>query len=120
MASRDLPAGSTFVASDTQPKPVNLGTSAKHYLKVSELPPGGYLLHAALTTKLTFDLKADDVFWCTADIGWVTGHSYITYGPLLCGATTMMFEGVPTHPDPGRFWQLIDHEGRLPPHFGFL
>jgi acetyl-CoA synthetase len=69
---------------------------------------GGYLLHAALTTKWTFDLKADDVFWCTADIGWVTGHTYITYGPLALGATEIVFEGVPTYPDAGRFWKMIE------------
>ena len=69
---------------------------------------GGYLLFAALTTKLTFDLKADDVFWCTADIGWVTGHTYITYGPLALGGTEVVFEGVPTYPDAGRFWQMIE------------
>ena len=68
---------------------------------------GGYLLHAALSTKWTFDLKPDDVFWCTADIGWVTGHTYITYGPLALGATEVVFEGVPTYPDAGRFWQTI-------------
>jgi len=68
---------------------------------------GGYLLHAALTTKWTFDLKDNDVFWCTADIGWVTGHSYITYGPLALGATEVVFEGVPTYPDGGRFWKTI-------------
>ncbi|BEP71564.1 MULTISPECIES: acetate--CoA ligase [unclassified Variovorax] len=72
---------------------------------------GGYLLHAALTTAWTFDLKPDDVFWCTADIGWVTGHTYIAYGPLALGATEVMFEGVPTYPDAGRFWQMIqDHQ----------
>ena len=71
----------------------------------------GYLLHCALTTKLTFDLKPDDIFWCTADIGWVTGHSYITYGPLALGATEVVFEGVPTYPDAGRFWKMIqDHK----------
>jgi len=68
---------------------------------------GGYLLHAALTTQWTFDLKDNDVFWCTADIGWVTGHSYITYGPLALGATEVVFEGVPTYPDGGRFWKVI-------------
>ena len=68
---------------------------------------GGYLLHAALTTKWTFDLKDSDVFWCTADIGWVTGHSYIAYGPLALGATEVVFEGVPTYPDGGRFWKVI-------------
>jgi acetyl-CoA synthetase len=69
---------------------------------------GGYLLHAALTTKWTFDIKPDDIFWCTADIGWVTGHTYITYGPLACGATEIVFEGVPTYPDTGRFWKMIE------------
>jgi len=69
---------------------------------------GGYLLHAALTTEWTFDLKADDIFWCTADIGWVTGHSYITYGPLALGGTEIVFEGIPTYPDAGRFWQMIE------------
>ncbi len=68
---------------------------------------GGYLLHAALTTRWTFDLKPDDVFWCTADIGWVTGHTYITYGPLALGGTEVVFEGIPTYPDAGRFWQMI-------------
>jgi len=72
---------------------------------------GGYLLHAALTTQWTFDLKPDDVFWCTADIGWVTGHTYITYGPLALGGTEIVFEGVPTYPDAGRFWKMIqDHK----------
>ena len=72
---------------------------------------GGYLLHAALTTKWTFDLKADDVFWCTADIGWVTGHTYITYGPLALGGTEVVFESIPTFPDAGRFWKMIqDHK----------
>ncbi|CAN5504691.1 acetate--CoA ligase [soil metagenome] len=72
---------------------------------------GGYLLHAALTTKWTFDLKPDDIFWCTADIGWVTGHTYITYGPLALGATEIVFESVPTYPDAGRFWKMIqDHK----------
>ena len=72
---------------------------------------GGYLLHAKLTCLWTFDLKKDDVFWCTADIGWVTGHTYITYGPLACGATEIVFEGVPTYPDAGRFWKMIqDHK----------
>ncbi|MEO8060680.1 MAG: acetate--CoA ligase [Burkholderiales bacterium] len=72
---------------------------------------GGYLLHAALTTKWTFDLKPDDVFWCTADIGWVTGHTYITYGPLALGGTEVVFESIPTYPDAGRFWKMIqDHK----------
>jgi acetyl-CoA synthetase len=72
---------------------------------------GGYLLMAALTTKWTFDLKPNDVFWCTADIGWVTGHTYIAYGPLSLGGTEVVFEGVPTYPDAGRFWKMIqDHK----------
>ncbi|MFV0665461.1 acetate--CoA ligase [Denitromonas sp.] len=70
---------------------------------------GGYLLHAMLTMQYTFDIKPDDVFWCTADIGWVTGHTYITYGPLACGATQVVFEGVPTYPDAGRFWKMIQN-----------
>ena len=68
---------------------------------------GGYLLWAILTMKWTFDIKPNDVFWCTADIGWVTGHSYITYGPLAVGATEIVFEGVPTYPNAGRFWSTI-------------
>jgi acetyl-CoA synthetase len=72
---------------------------------------GGYLLHAVLTMRWTFDIKPTDVFWCTADIGWVTGHTYITYGPLACGSTEIVFEGVPTYPDAGRFWKMIqDHK----------
>ena len=67
----------------------------------------GYLLWAALTMKWVFDIKPSDIFWCTADIGWVTGHTYITYGPLACGATEVMFEGIPTYPDAGRFWKMI-------------
>ncbi|MGC9236071.1 MAG: acetate--CoA ligase [Thiomonas sp.] len=71
----------------------------------------GYLLWAKLTMLWTFDIRPDDLFWCTADIGWVTGHSYITYGPLACGATEVVFEGVPTFPDAGRFWKMIqDHK----------
>jgi len=68
---------------------------------------GGYLLLAILTMKWTFDIKPTDVFWCTADIGWVTGHTYGTYGPLACGGTEIVFEGVPTYPDAGRFWKMI-------------
>ena len=69
---------------------------------------GGYLLQAAMTHKLVFDYKEGEVYWCTADIGWITGHSYIVYGPLNNGAISLMFEGVPTYPDAGRFWQIID------------
>ena len=68
----------------------------------------GYLLHAAISHKYVFDYQDGDVYWCTADVGWITGHSYIVYGPLANGATTLMFEGVPTYPDAGRCWQVID------------
>ena len=69
---------------------------------------GGYLLFTALTHHYVFDYHDGDIYWCTADVGWVTGHSYIVYGPLANGATTLMFEGVPNYPDPSRFWQVID------------
>ncbi len=69
---------------------------------------GGYLVYAAMTHQLTFDYHEGDIFWCTADVGWVTGHSYIVYGPLANGATTLMFEGVPTYPDASRFWQVCE------------
>jgi acetyl-CoA synthetase len=72
---------------------------------------GGYLMHVSLTHKLVFDVHEDDIYWCTADIGWVTGHSYIVYGPLTNGATSLMFEGIPTYPDAGRFWQICDKFG---------
>jgi acetyl-CoA synthetase len=69
---------------------------------------GGYLLYVTLTSKLIFDIKEDDIYWCTADIGWITGHSYITYGPLSLGATSVMFEGVPNYPEPDRFWDVVE------------
>lgn len=69
---------------------------------------GGYLTYAAHTTQHVFDVKDDDVYWCTADVGWITGHSYIVYGPLALGATSVMFEGVPSYPTPDRFWQIVD------------
>jgi acetyl-CoA synthetase len=72
---------------------------------------GGYLTHAAYTTRLVFDLRDDDIFWCTADIGWVTGHSYVVYGPLANGATVLMYEGAPNQPGPDRFWQVIEKWG---------
>ncbi len=68
----------------------------------------GYLIHTMTTHKLVFNIHEDDIYWCTADIGWVTGHSYIVYGPLANGATSIMFEGVPTYPDAGRFWEIVD------------
>ena len=69
---------------------------------------GGYLVYASMTHEYIFNYKKEDVYWCTADIGWITGHSYIIYGPLANGATTLMFEGVPNYPDASRFWQVID------------
>ena len=69
---------------------------------------GGYMLHPAITHKLTFDYKDGEIYWCTADVGWVTGHTYIVYGPLANGATTVMFEGIPTYPDVSRFWDVCD------------
>ncbi|MBT9438263.1 MAG: acetate--CoA ligase [Desulfobacterales bacterium] len=69
---------------------------------------GGYLLYANQTFKWVFDAKDEDTFWCTADIGWITGHSYIVYGPLSAGATSIMFEGVPTYPDPGKYWEIVE------------
>jgi len=71
---------------------------------------GGYLLQAAMTFKYVFDYREGEVFWCTADVGWVTGHSYIVYGPLANGATTLIYEGVPNYPDASRFWQIIDKQ----------
>ncbi len=69
---------------------------------------GGYLVYASYTFKTVFDYHSDDIYWCTADIGWITGHSYIIYGPLSNAATTIMFEGVPNYPDFGRFWEIVD------------
>ena len=73
---------------------------------------GGYCVYASLTHELVFDLQPEsDVFWCTADVGWITGHSYIVFGPLINGATQVFFEGIPTYPDAGRFWEVVDHWG---------
>jgi len=68
----------------------------------------GYMVNTFLTCKTVFDIKDEDIYWCTADIGWVTGHSYVVYGPMLCGATSVMYEGAPNHPEPDRFWRIID------------
>ena len=72
---------------------------------------GGYLTYAAMTHRYVFDLRPGDVFFCAADIGWITGHSYIVYGPLANGATTVMWESIPTYPDAGRYWQVVDDLG---------
>ncbi|MFH1146248.1 MAG: acetate--CoA ligase [Pseudomonadota bacterium] len=69
---------------------------------------GGYLVYAAQTMKWIFDIKEEDTFWCTADIGWITGHSYTVYGPLLCGATSVLFDGIPTYPEPDRLWEVVE------------
>jgi acetyl-CoA synthetase len=69
---------------------------------------GGYLVYAAMTHQYVFDYRDEDIYWCTADVGWVTGHSYIVYGPLANGATTLMFEGIPTYPSASRFWEVVD------------
>ncbi|HEX3718699.1 MAG TPA: acetate--CoA ligase [Verrucomicrobiae bacterium] len=71
----------------------------------------GYLLYAKMTTKYVFDVRPEDVYWCTADVGWVTGHSYVVYGPLANGATSLMYEGAPNHPEPDRFWQIVAKHG---------
>ncbi len=71
----------------------------------------GYLLHAKLTNQMVFDLNEDDVFWCTADVGWITGHTYVAYGPLAAGATIVIYEGAPTYPDAGRFWSICQRHG---------
>lgn len=68
---------------------------------------GGYLLYASVTHQMVFDYQPGDVFGCVADIGWITGHSYVVYGPLCNGATTVIFESVPTYPDPGRYWEMV-------------
>jgi hypothetical protein len=75
------------------------------------IPPAGYNLYTHVTTKWTFDLKDTDIYWCTADVGWITGHSYIVYGPLSNGATTVMYEGVPRPSNPGCFWDVIEKYG---------
>jgi len=106
-------------ADDCPPTPVNAehplfilytsGSTGKP--KGVQHSTGGYLLHCILTMRWVFDYKPTDVFWCTADVGWVTGHSYVVYGPLGIGATEVIFEGVPTYPDAGRFWKMIqDHK----------
>ena len=72
---------------------------------------GGYMVYAAMTHELVFDYHPGDIYFCAADVGWITGHSYIVYGPLANGATTVMFESLPTYPDPGRYWQVVEDLG---------
>jgi len=104
------------ISSDCPPEPMNaedplfiLYTSGSTGKPKGVLhTTGGYLVWASMTHEYVFDLKEDDVYWCSADVGWVTGHTYIVYGPLANGATTVMFEGIPTYPDASRFWQVCD------------
>ena len=87
--------------------PLHLGFNRKTQRRVQH-GTAGYLLHAAMTHKYVFDYHDGDIYWCTADVGWITGHSYIVYGPLANGATTLMFEGVPNWPDAARCWEVVD------------
>jgi acetyl-CoA synthetase len=96
---------------DCPPEPMNAEDPLFILYTSGSTGTGGYLLHTSLTHKFIFNIHDDDIYWCTADIGWVTGHSYIVYGPLANGATSLMFEGVPTYPDAGRFWQICDKFG---------
>ncbi|MDN3711152.1 acetate--CoA ligase [Paracoccus cavernae] len=112
----DVLAQMKEVAPDCPPRPMNAedplfilytsGSTGKPKGVVHS--SGGYLCYAAMTHQMVFDYKDGDVYWCTADVGWVTGHSYIVYGPLANGGTTLMFEGVPNFPDPGRFWAVCE------------
>jgi acetyl-CoA synthetase len=105
----DQPAAHTAVACEAEHPLFILYTSGSTGTPKGVLhTTGGYLVYASFTHEAVFDLREDDVYWCTADIGWVTGHSYLIYGPLANGATTVMFEGVPNFPDSSRFWQVID------------
>ncbi len=118
VAGRDVSFAEALAGQSTEcaPEPVNAehplfvlytsGSTGKP--KGVQHSTGGYMLWAKLTMDWTFDIQPSDVFWCTADIGWVTGHTYITYGPLAAGATEVVFEGVPTYPNAGRFWQMIE------------
>ena len=115
---RDIAYGTSTAAASTEFAPVSMDSEAPLFILYTSgstgkpkgvlHTTGGYLLQAASTFKYVFDYREGEVFWCTADVGWVTGHSYIVYGPLANGATTVMFEGVPTYPDGGRCWEVID------------
>ncbi len=118
VAGRDMSFGDALAGQPVQCAPVPVGAEHPLFIlytsgstgkpKGVQHATGGYLLWANLTMQWTFDIRPEDVFWCTADIGWITGHTYVAYGPLAAGATQVVFEGVPTYPDAGRFWQMIE------------
>jgi len=118
VAGRDKTFEDVLAGQSTECAPVSVGAEHPLFIlytsgstgkpKGVQHSTGGYLLWAKLTMDWTFDLKPNDIFWCTADIGWITGHTYIAYGPLAAGATQVVFEGVPTFPNAGRFWQMIE------------
>ncbi|MDM0013075.1 acetate--CoA ligase [Variovorax sp. J22P168] len=118
VAGRDKTFGEALQGQSTDCPPVPVGAEHPLFIlytsgstgkpKGVQHSTGGYLLWARLTMDWTFDLRPDDVFWCTADIGWITGHTYVAYGPLAAGATQVVFEGIPTFPHAGRFWQMIE------------
>ncbi|MDM8545087.1 acetate--CoA ligase [Candidatus Venteria ishoeyi] len=115
---RDVKYGEAVAAASTDCPPEDMGAEDPLFILYTSGSTGkpkgvlhstaGYGLYAAITHKYIFDYHDGDIYWCTADVGWVTGHSYILYGPLINGATTLMFEGVPTYPDAGRFWQVVE------------
>jgi acetyl-CoA synthetase len=118
VAGRDISFDEALKGQKDVCKPVSVGAEHPLFIlytsgstgkpKGVQHSTGGYLLWTRLTMDWTFDLRANDVFWCTADIGWITGHSYVAYGPLVAGATQVIFEGIPTYPNAGRFWQMIE------------
>jgi acetyl-CoA synthetase len=118
VAGRDITFTEALAGQSTECKPEQVGAEHPLFIlytsgstgkpKGVQHSTGGYLLWARLTMEWTFDLQPSDIFWCTADIGWITGHTYVAYGPLAAGATQIVFEGVPTYPNAGRFWQMIE------------
>ncbi|CAB5659627.1 acetate--CoA ligase [Comamonas aquatica] len=121
VAGRDITFAALLNGQSTECPPVAVGAEHPLFIlytsgstgkpKGVQHSTGGYMLWARQTVNWTFDMKDSDVFWCTADIGWITGHTYVAYGPLAAGATQIVFEGVPTFPNAGRFWQMIERHG---------